>query len=495
MKIFGLLLLLLPLALPSQELVILHTNDTHSTILPDRDGLGGVTRRKALVDSVRQARGAANVVLVDAGDAVQGSLFFTIFGGEVEGRVMNDMGYDVQILGNHEFDNGVEALKHEYSRLNATRISTNYDFADTALAALFVPYAVRQAGDKRVGFLGLNLNPKGLIADDNVEGVSYRDAIKAANAAARELKRKHGADMVVAVSHLGYDTDTDADDRRLAAASTDIDIIIGGHTHTLLPGGARVASADGDSVLIVQTGSRGKMLGEIDIDLATGRVDNRLLPVDSRLDTRLDPDLVGLVAAYGQRVDSLMKAPLAFIPTAFGQKAPETLNLLSDFVQRQGVKLTHAPVDLAIMNKGGIRTSLPAGVVTEGEVVEMAPFNNRIVVLEIDGADLLDNFAVMARQQGNGVSRGVEVAYAPDGRVSSATINGQPVERGRKYRLATIDYLAQGNDYMEPLKRGREVANSREALHRTLRRALADGTITDLYLRPDSDDRMKPAAN
>lgn len=118
------------------HLVILHTNDTHSAIEPDRHDRGGVARRKVLVDSVRNAD--KNVMLIDAGDAVQGSLYYTLFGGEVERKLMNALGYDVQILGNHEFDKGLETLAREWKQLNATRLSTNYDFSGTPLEGLFV---------------------------------------------------------------------------------------------------------------------------------------------------------------------------------------------------------------------------------------------------------------------------------------------------------------------------------------------------------------------
>ena len=132
------------------RLVILHTNDTHSIIDPYYENdLGGVARRKALIDSVRSVE--PNVLLVDAGDVLQGSLYFTLFGGEVEQNVMNRLGYDIQILGNHEFDNGMEALKKYLSGLKADRITSNYDLAATDLKDLFSPYTTRTVAGKKIG--------------------------------------------------------------------------------------------------------------------------------------------------------------------------------------------------------------------------------------------------------------------------------------------------------------------------------------------------------
>ena len=137
------------LASVAGNLVILHTNDTHSAIDPDDKGLGGIVRRKVLTDSVRASQ--PNVLLVDAGDAVQGTLYFTLYDGEVERRLMNELGYDIQILGNHEFDNGMERLAAQWRQLNAQRLSSNYDFRGTPLDSVFKPYAIKEYDGKKIG--------------------------------------------------------------------------------------------------------------------------------------------------------------------------------------------------------------------------------------------------------------------------------------------------------------------------------------------------------
>lgn len=478
----------------ADRLVILHTNDTHSAIEPDRHDLGGIARRKVLIDSVRAAR--RNVMLVDAGDAVQGSLYYTIFGGEVERRLMNELGYDIQILGNHEFDKGMDKLAEEWSQLGATRLSTNYDFTDTPLDGLFRPTVMRDINGHKVGFIGINLDPEGIVIADNYKGITYNDAIAKANSAAVAL-RAAGAETVIAITHIGYDNENDYSDTALARASKDIDIIIGGHSHTRIDPGSpespvwQVDNADGRPVTIVQTGAGGASLGELDINLADGTVSARLIPVDARLDDRVDPKINEIIAPYKHAVDSMRGIVVGQSPAEFERKSPEMLNLMSDFVFETGAEICGKPVDLAIMNKGGIRNSLAEGPVTKGEIIDIAPFDNSIVVLDISGRDLLDNLAVMAAQEGNGVSRNVRVVYDPSTHaVSSATIDGRLVDPNRRYRLATIDYLAAGNDYMEPLKRATRLAQSRQVLYLELIDRFTAGKMDHLTAAPDKTQRM-----
>lgn len=480
----------------ANRLVILHTNDTHSAIDPDRHNLGGAARRSVLIDSVRGAN--ENVMLIDAGDAVQGSLYYTLFGGEVERKVMNAMGYDIQILGNHEFDKGMEQLAKEWKQLNAVRLSTNYDFSGSTLEGLFVPSMMKKIGDKTVGFIGINLDPAGIVTESNYTGVKYIDGIKAANEQAAELK-KEGADMVIAVTHIGYDNEPGYSDMDLARNSRDIDVIIGGHSHTVVnPADKRagvptwrVANAAGDTISVLQTGSSGVNLGEIDINLDTKEVSAKLIPVDSRLDSRVGSKIESIVAPYRAKVDSMRSQVIGNSPFEFERKSTEMLNLLSDFVKIRGEELCGKPVDLAIMNKGGIRNSLAAGPITQGEIIDIAPFDNSIVVIEIKGQDLIDNFGIMAAQDGNGVSGNVKAVYDPSTKaVNSVTIDGKPIDPKRSYRLATIDYLAAGNDYMEPLKKGVTLAKSNEVLYKILIDYISAGKLDKLLSDPDKKARM-----
>lgn len=479
----------------ARELVILHTNDTHSQIDPLADGTGGIARRKALIDSVRAAR--PNVMLVDAGDAVQGTLFFNLFRGEVEQKMLNALGYDIQILGNHEFDNGVGELASRLAIATPMLLASNYDMRGTALEGMFRPYTVKTVDGHRVGFFAININPEGLIESKRIEGVRYLDAFEAAQAMAWYLRNVEHCDKVVAITHIGYDDINGVNDRELAARSRDIDIIIGGHSHTLIDPAtpdARIPNAAGDTVLVVQTRNRGSYLGEIDIDLATGKTVGKLLTVDSRLDSRADPAIEEILAPYRHAVDSILgkRVGKAAVDLTVGQ--PVTLNWLSDYVLDRGRELAGRKVDIAIMNKGGIRNSIPRGTVTKGQIMTMLPFTNHIVVMELSGADLLENLAVMGRQDGNGVSRGVDVTYRPgSGEIVSATIDGQPIDADRTYTVATISYLATGGDYMTPLTRGRIIAESDAVIYDDVISSMEHGFLKGKALAAPADRRMHPA--
>lgn len=481
----------------SSRLVILHTNDTHSQIDPDDKDRGGILRRKVLIDSVRDAE--RNVLLIDAGDAVQGTLYFTLFGGEVERKMMNELGYDMQILGNHEFDNGMESLARQYRESDALKISTNYDLAGTALDNLFVPYVIKEYGNRRIGFIGINLKPDGMIDSDNCAGVKYLDALEAANGTARYLKEKEHADAVIAITHVGYDESTPPtpSDMEIARNSKDIDIIIGGHTHTLInPESAdaplfRVPNLNGDTVLIAQTEKGGRYLGEITIDLNSMKPVSRLIPVNKRLDSRIDSSAAEILKPYRQGVDSLMAVKVARSAKELDTARPALLNMVTDMVMEFGRGLA-GNVDLAIMNKGGIRRSLPAGDITKGMIITMLPFENHITIIDIKGKDLAMAFDVMAGRHGDGVSKGVGITFNDvTGQCSEISINGKPLDHDRIYRVATIDYLANGGDYMKPLTAGTVIARSKTILYDDILAFLASDKMKGRELDPDNEERMK----
>lgn len=441
------------------RLVLLHTNDTHSQIDPNNRDRGGVARRKVLVDSVRATSPAT--LLIDAGDAVQGTLFFSLFKGEVEDSLMNLLGYDIQILGNHEFDNTIEELAERWSRLGAERISTNYDLSASALDGVLKPYTVKEFGDKKVGFIGINLDPEGMIAANHSEGVVYLDPVEAANSMAWYLRHVCHADYVVVVSHIGYSARQRANDLDLARRSKGIDIIIGGHSHTEIDPARsdaplhRVPNAVGDTVVIAQNAGGGVTLGEVDIDFSTGQISSKLIPVDNRLDPRTDGTVESFLRPYRASIDSICGIVLATTPEELPHRSTPLVNLVSDIVAAEGQSLAGRKIDFAIMNKGGIRRGVPKGAVTRGVIMEMMPFDNRIVVMDISGKDLIETFNIMASQGGQGVSSAIKAIYDPSAQVAETIlINGEPIDPARTYTIATVDYLAGGGDYLTPLTRG-----------------------------------------
>lgn len=478
----------------AQKLTILHTNDTHSQIDPTSKNLGGIARRKVIIDSVRAVE--PNLILVDAGDAVQGTLYFSLFGGEVERDLMNALNYDIQILGNHEFDNGMEALAKIYKGLNAEKLTSNYQLDNTPLRGMFKPYTIKTVGNKKVGFIAINLLPKGMISDKNVVGLEYRNGLEAANAYAWILKNMEGVDKVVALTHIGYENQPMLSDVDLAKGSRNIDVIIGGHSHTTINPGAgsskqwRVANADGDSVLIAQTGKSGLNVGQIDIDLSTGKSISKLIAVDSRLDSRVDPLFEQKIAPYRAKVDSVMKVPVGRAAAELKQGEPALENFAADVVLKLGANLLGRTPDLAIINKGGLRTSIPKGTVTKGGIMQVMPFDNYVTVLEIKGSDLKEALNVMAGRDGDGVSANVRAVIGDNGKVSTATVSGKPIDPERTYTLATINYLADGGDYMTPLKNGKRIAESEHVLYDDFIDQFLNGSLKGKTVKPDNRPRM-----
>lgn len=495
MKFFCLSALLACFAVPSaaQRLVILHTNDTHSQIDPyEKSGLGGVARRMVLIDSVRAAE--QNVLLIDAGDVVQGTLFFVLYGGEVEQKLMNEMRYDIRVLGNHEFDNGVDSLAAVLRLADSQFLATNYDLSNSPLAGKFQKYTIREYDGKRIGFFAVNLAPEGMIAEGNYDNVLYLDAIQAANASAAWLKHVERCDKVVAITHIGYNPEMPPGDVALAQASRDIDIIIGGHSHDRINSveKSHILNADGKPVLVAQAGSRGEYLGEITLDFASDTPQYRLIPVDSRLDDRLPERITDIIQPYRQGVDSLMQVPVIKSRIELPQSSAALLNLATDIVLNVGATMADN-IDFAILNKGGLRRGLPKGTVTEGQVIDMMPFTNRIVVIDIKGSDLLEAFNVMARVGGNGVSEGVDITFTgseKDAYVTKVTIHGSLLDPDRIYRVATIDYLANGGDYMQSLKNHTLIAQSPVIVYKDVLAHLRALASARKFLNPSSSPRM-----
>ncbi len=449
-------------AIHAEHLIILTSNDTHSHIDPDFDGKGGLLRQKVLFDSVLCAE--KNVMRVHAGDAVQGTLYFSEYHGDVEYEMLNKLNFDVTILGNHEFDNGLEQLAPYYKKLKSVCLSSNYDFTETVLADVFKPYLIKEFGEKKVGFLAINLNPQGMIAEPNYKGLKFRDIIETANSTAKLLKHEKGVDFVIMVSHIGYDMTGKGveGDLDVIKNSTDIDLVIGGHSHTVIDPikksspAWKIANKEGRLIPITQTGNWGKYVGLIDIDLETLNVDYRLLPIDKRYDSRINyPEIEAFLSPYKERIDSLMNKEVAISAKEMPRGLGALSNWVSDAARDITAELSGMKVDCSIMNKGGIRCDMPKGSVSEGLINSMFPFDNRLQILELTGDQLLRSLEVMARRGGDATSSDLIVEFTKDKKIKSAKIKGKDIKTKKKYKVVTLDYLANGGDYMTPFKEGK----------------------------------------
>ncbi|WP_192823632.1 bifunctional UDP-sugar hydrolase/5'-nucleotidase [Rufibacter sp. LB8] len=251
------------------KLTILHTNDMHSRIDPfpndgrKNGGMGGMARRASLVKQIRAQE--PNVLLLDAGDIWQGTPYFNFFGGEVEYKLMTQMGYDAATLGNHDFDNGLAGLQKQLPHAGFPFVIANYDFSDTILKGQFKPYKVFVKEGVRVGVFGLGIQLNGLVADNNIGGTKYLDPVATAERLVKTLREDEKVDLVICLSHLGYSYESaKIDDRKLARQVSGIDLIIGGHTHTFLDEPEKITHANGHVTLVNQVGWSGINLGRID---------------------------------------------------------------------------------------------------------------------------------------------------------------------------------------------------------------------------------------
>lgn len=252
-------------------LTILHTNDTHSQVEALEEGkrdefCGGYTRRMGLIAQERKAD--PNLLVFDAGDFCQGTPYFNFYHGRIEIDAMNRMGYDAVMLGNHEFDNGVDTLAAILQGAQFPVVCANYDVKGSVLEGLVLPYTVIRRQNVRIGVFGIGIDPAGLIAERNFAPLQYLDPIATAQDVANTLKNKEKCDVIVCLSHQGTHPSAEGklSDVELAQATRNIDIIIGAHTHKTLTN-VYIPNLDGDSVFLAQMGKSGARIGKIQVEI------------------------------------------------------------------------------------------------------------------------------------------------------------------------------------------------------------------------------------
>ena len=249
------------------KITILHTNDMHSHIHPftsgRNKGLGGMAQRAGIINKIRTQE--EHVLLLDAGDIFQGTPYFNFYEGELEFKLMSQMKYDAATLGNHDFDNGLIGLKKQLPYAKFPFLIANYDFSNTILKNTFAPYKIFNKGGINIGVFGLGIKLEGLVPKKLYQETIYREPIETANYYASLLKKKKKCDLVICLSHLGFKYKTKkVSDIKLAKQTRNIDLIIGGHTHTFLKEPIEQLNLDKKRVLINQVGWAGINLGKID---------------------------------------------------------------------------------------------------------------------------------------------------------------------------------------------------------------------------------------
>ncbi|MFT8244813.1 bifunctional metallophosphatase/5'-nucleotidase [Roseomonas sp. BN140053] len=476
--------LALPLAAPAirraaaqaaGRVSLVHFNDFHShhdpivaggaTCRPGRPCFGGAAR---LAGAIRQAKDAVSAegrapLLLDAGDEFTGSLFYTLHRGAAEAAVQKANGVQAMTLGNHEFDHGPQNLANYLGQLPFPVLSANLDLTDEPLLRDRVtPWTVLEAGGRRFAVIGLT-TPDTATSSSPGPTVRFGDpavALERVLAQLRAQAAQQGPMTVVLLSHLGLETD-----RRLARAVPGLDVIVGGHSHTLLANG--LAEAEGPDpvmeessagpVRIVQAGCFGRYLGRLDLDLSdAGRVvSHQGVMRELGTDVAEDPEVAQVVARFAAPLEELKRRPIARIPTTLsieGCRSGECAigNLMADAM------LAAVPsAEVAITNGGGMRAGLVEGTVTMGDVLAMLPFANTIATVTLRGRDLKAALENGVSKVPDTVGRFPQVAGlrvqwtadAPPGqRVTILEVAGAPFDPERPYRIVTNNFMRRGGD-------------------------------------------------
>ncbi|MCK5115554.1 MAG: 5'-nucleotidase C-terminal domain-containing protein [Candidatus Aegiribacteria sp.] len=498
---------------------LLHLNDTHSNFLssllkmsfpPDSEvyrlPVGSVARIAAVVDSIQGEK--ENVLFVHAGDMVQGSLFYTLFGGEADAAVYNAMGLDVMNLGNHEFDRGSEGLLVLLEDAEFPIVCSNLDVTDdTLLAGMIVPYTLIEVDGEQVGIIGLIVEELFNVSSPSAE----TEILPIAQTAQHMIEQleNDGINKIILMTHIGYENDIE-----LASLLSGADVIVGGHTHSMLGDFSSVglnsegeyptvvSGADGEDVLIVQAGTRAALLGNLTVDfdemghiegysgaplIVTGGEiqDDDRNPVEGEALARVqelinenslivtaqeDPAIRELVGIYEAEL-------MAFSHEVVGTAAEDLLHQRVPGGDLPGGSLI-APVicdamlwktdqlglgaDFAILNAGGARIAVPAGDITVGTVYTLMPFGNSLAALDMSGAevvavleDALSNIFDDGNSDGSfpytaGLRYTAEARQQEGERVISIEVLGPqgwaPIDPAETYRVVTVAFLARGGD-------------------------------------------------
>ena len=452
------------------ELVLLHTNDHHGTILPN-NGQGGLAERSAFVKSVRAAN--PQVLLVDAGDINTGSALSNMFDAEADILAYNLIGYDAATFGNHEFDGSQAKLDKQIAGANFPFVSSNIRTADGAFLGGH-QYLVKDYDGFRLGIIGITtLRTRSIASPDR--SLDFIPEIDAAKDAVARLKDREKADIVIALTHMGdvREFDDHVTSLDLAAAVPGIDIIVDGHSHSRFEAPQRVGNT-----YIVSAHEWGKVVGQGKLTVVNGTLagfDWRPVEINNSDNTAFAPDAEtsAFLAPYIAWAEASLKEVVGEAAEAFvfGNRLTryqETAlgNMICDANVWYFRDVSNQEIDFAFHNGGNMRAELPKGPITREQILTVLPFENYLYIASLRGSELIELFDFIATiPQGSGgfpqFSR--EVRYTldvPNQRISNLSIGGAPVDPSRIYRFCTNDYLLGGGDGYTILNRAQNPYNS-----------------------------------
>lgn len=475
----------------AEEVVILTTNDVHCAVEQTVSKDGAVTGMgypgvAAYREEMEAAYGSENVVLVDAGDAIQGGTIGTLTQGEAIVTLMEQTGYDLAIPGNHEFDYGMERFLSLAERAAYPYLCANLVDLTTG-ETVFSPYATLNFGDTQVAFVGIATpasigsatpaifqNEAGEYIYDFCQSVDGQELYAAVQSAV-DAARAAGAEYVIAVAHLGIEGEEFPawTSTALVENTRGIDALVDGHSHSSFV--QTWKNADGEPVSMLQTGSKLAAVGKLVLDTDTGAVEAELVTDWTEQDAETSAVLADLLAGFEEKLSEVVAAAAVDLTTLdpeTGERAVRRAGTnLADFCADAYRVLLGA--DVAVVNGGGVRADIPAGDVTYGDIISVHPFNNELYVIEVTGADILAALEMGVRllpyENGSflhvsGITYTVDPAVPSSavvtedgtflrlegrGRVREVTVGGEPLDEDKTYTLASIDHIlfGGGGDY------------------------------------------------
>ncbi|MFN2129692.1 MAG: bifunctional metallophosphatase/5'-nucleotidase [Anaerolineae bacterium] len=452
---------LLPQAGGSVALTLLHLNDLHGALYArstDGDGRGGAANLVGMIERMR-ARATGPVVLLDAGDAFQGTYVSNSNRGAAVVELMNLAGVNAMALGNHEFDWGLDVLRARIDQAQFPFLAANLAVDPGVDLGDISPYTVLDAGPFKIGVLGLTYHDLSTIVKASaIEGIHSLPPAETVERYLPELQSK--ADLVIVLSHLGEEGD-----RALAEAVPEIPLIVGGHSHTSLYDGLRIGNT-----LIVQAGAYGAWLGQVETifdrrhrELVLDETTARLIPVtDAGAPSEAAAQIVAKWAAEAEQVGSTVVGEAALpLPRSPGSGETALGDMIVDAMRAADLG-DGRPADIAVHNDGGIRASLDAGPITYAELYAILPFDNTLVGVDLTGVQVREAIENGMDDQGTGIQvSGLAFTYSmnkPRGRrVMEVTVGGQPLDPEQVYRVVTIDYLYTHPSYRLSLGLGKQV--------------------------------------
>lgn len=449
------------------NLTILHTNDVHGRLksfdYDKKSDVGGFSARAKLIAKFKSEN--KNLLVLDAGDIAQGTLFFKYFNGVPDVKFMSKVGYDAVEPGNHEFDKGLPVLKKMVESASFPFVCSNIKFSNNPeLQKEIKPYIIKDYKDFKVAIIGV-ISPDLKTLVNNSDCIEALNPVETVKKAVKELDSK--VDLIIVLSHEGV-----AEDIKLAKAVPEINVIVGGHSHTFLKTPEKIYNDGGKSTLIVQDGEFGVDLGYLDLKFENKKLinyDYGLIPVNGK---EKDVYFVKKIAELSKKIDFRAVQKIGVIKKPLEIKSFDTKRRLTKSGQlvAEAIKAKFPEVDAVVQNAGGIRGNkeITSGFLTKADVFELYPFENTVIIAEIKGSEVKSILETSSRflpegsdafLQSSGLEYTVNTKESPqilsgDGscilkegnRVSDIKIAGRPLLPDKYYKIAVNDFIFNGGN-------------------------------------------------